>query len=257
MLDSLAVFAGVGDVLRGSPAPEVSLELAGPFARDLPAGADNLVVRAARSLGAPRGSSRGARLVLTKNLPVASGIGGGSADAAAALRLVSRLWGIEADLPGVAASLGADVPMCLGSRAVRMRGIGECLDPAPQLPKFGILLANAGVPVQTADVFRARRGPFSAAADLPEAWADAVQMAGDLSKLRNDLEAAAIGLCPVIGSVLAAIGELRSCLLARMSGSGGTCFGLFASAQEAAHAATLLAGRGWWVWGGAVREVSG
>ena len=234
-------------MLHGTQARDISLRIEGPFASQLTAGDDNLVLRAARMLAK---EDQGARLVLTKNLPLASGLGGGSADAAAALRLLGRLWAVEEDFAGIALRLGADVPVCLGSCAARMRGIGERLDPAPDLPACGITLVNPGVPVSTADIFRARHGAFSAEPDLPAEWRDAPGMAADLGRLRNDLEAPAIGLCPVIQTVLGAIAAEPGCLLARMSGSGATCFGLFASHGAAEEAAKRLAHPGWWIWGG-------
>lgn len=241
-LDSLAVFPEVGDRLEAAPAEALTLAVEGPFAAALDG--DNLVLRAARRL-AP---GRGADLRLWKELPVASGIGGGSADAAAALRLLARVWGCEVpESAGLA--LGADVPVCMASRPARMGGIGEVLAPAPVLPAFGMVLVNPLVPVATPAVFAARTGAFSPPAALPGGWRTAEAMASDLRAMRNDLEAPAIGLCPVIGEVLAAIAALPGCLLARMSGSGATCFGLFATAAEAQMAANALP-RGWWVWGG-------
>jgi 4-diphosphocytidyl-2-C-methyl-D-erythritol kinase len=250
LLDSLAVFAQAGDRLTAEPADAVSLAVDGPFGAGLSDDADNLVLRAAKALGV----GRGAALRLTKMLPVASGIGGGSADAAAALRLLPRLWGLAISpgrLAEIAATLGADVPVCVESRAARMGGVGEVLTAAPALPPFGLLLVNPGVAVATADVFRARRGGDSAPAVLPAAWADAAAMAADLAALRNDLEAPARALCPAIGDVLAAIGAAPGCLLARMSGSGATCFGLFARDAAARAAAEAVARPGWWCWGGA------
>ncbi|HET9147591.1 MAG TPA: 4-(cytidine 5'-diphospho)-2-C-methyl-D-erythritol kinase, partial [Acetobacteraceae bacterium] len=184
------------------------------------------------------------------NLPVASGIGGGSADAAAALRLLGREWGVAPD-PSLALRLGADVPVCLASRPARMGGIGESLQPAPRLPRFGMVLANPGVPVATPAVFAARQGGFSPPATLPEAWEDARAMARDLAGLGNDLEAPAISLQPAIGAVLEALAGCPGCLLSRMSGSGATCFGLFATEAEAGVAAARLERPGWWCWGGA------
>ena len=148
-------------------------------------------------------------------------------------------------------SLGADVPVCLRSRPLRMRGIGEELAEAPALPACGIVLVNPGVPVATADVFRARQGHFSASAELPATWPSATAMARQLAQLSNDLEAAALTLCPAIGTVLAETRKQPGCLLARMSGSGATCFGLFPTAETAAKAADQLRRPGWWSWGGA------
>jgi 4-diphosphocytidyl-2-C-methyl-D-erythritol kinase len=246
LLDSLAVFAGVGDRLTAEPAASLSLAITGPFGAGLSAGADNLVLRAARALG-----SGGARLVLDKHLPVASGIGGGSADAAATLRLLARLWRLDVSMEATALSLGADVPVCLGRRTARMGGIGEALAPAPTLPKCGLLLVNPGMAVATADVFRARSGGFSAPAVLPASWPNAEAMAGDLRAATvNDLQAPALALCPLIGAVLAAIEAAGDCLLARMSGSGATCFGLYRDAAAAEAARARLPALGWWSWAG-------
>ena len=251
LLDSLAVFPDIGDRLSVRPAPALSLEVTGPFAADLAAGEDNLVLAAARALVAsgregPAQDGAGAALTLEKNLPVASGIGGGSADAAAALRLLARFWARAGDLTAIAARLGADVPVCLGARAARMSGIGTDLAPPPRLPEAGIILANPGIALSTKDVFAARTGAFSDTPTLPAGWGDAAAMAADLAALGNDLEAPAIALCPHVGIVLAALRALPGALLARMSGSGATCFALFATAAAARAAARALS-RDWWV----------
>ena len=250
LLDSLVVFPAVGDEVSATPSGKLSLDVLGPFGVALQAEPDNLLLRAARLLR----PGAGAALRLVKNLPVASGIGGGSADAAAALRVLSAIWGIEANLPGLALALGADVPVCLACRPARMGGIGEVLSPAPHLPQFGLVLANPGVAVATPAVFRARQGEFTPVAALPEGWPDARSMAADLSRSRNDLQAAAIGLQPVIGEALEALAGLPGALLSRMSGSGATCFALFASPGEAAAAAQKITRPGWWVWGGGLYE---
>ena len=255
-LDSLAVFAGVGDYLGARTAEGVSVRIEGPFAAGLSAGEDNLVMRAARALAEAGGIAPKAALTLAKNLPPASGLGGGSADAAAALRLLGRLWGVDR-LSGLAARLGADVPVCLRSRPARMGGIGEALSAAPALPELGLCLVNPGVAVATASVFAARRGPFSPPARLPEGWASAACLAADLARLGNDLEAPAIALCPAISAALAALEAAPGCLLARMSGSGATCFGLFPDPAAAAHAAAGLVRPGWWCWGGGLAELAG
>jgi 4-diphosphocytidyl-2-C-methyl-D-erythritol kinase len=257
LLDCLVVFADVGDTLRAEPAEALSLRVEGPFAGALAAEPDNLVLRAARVLAAAAGFTAGGRIVLTKNLPVASGIGGGSADAAAALRLLCRLWRIEPDpgvLAGLAAGLGADVPVCLTGRASRMGGIGERLEPVPTLPACGIALVNPGTALATADVFRGHGGAWSARVELPASWRDAGEMAGDLKGQRNDLQPAAIALRPVIGEVLSSLEAAPGCLLARMSGSGATCFGLFADGAAARRAAAGLQRPGWWCWGGSLRR---
>lgn len=252
LLDSLAVFPGIGDTVLAEPAATLSLALRGPFAAGLADEPDNLVLRAARLLAEATGVPAGAALTLEKHLPIASGIGGGSADAAAALRVLARLWGVA--IPGgLAARLGADVPVCLAQMPARMGGVGEVLSPAPALPRFGLLLANPGVAVSTPAVFRARALAAAAAsppAMLPAGWADAAAMAGDLARTGNDLQDAAIALCPAIGEVLAALEALPGCRMARMSGSGATCFAVFDTPAAAVTAAAGVLRADWWVWGG-------
>ena len=251
LLDSLVVFGPAADRLTAAPAETLSLSLGGEFAVALAADPDNLVLRAARALG----GGRGAALYLEKRLPVASGIGGGSADAAAALRLLDRMWGLGADLMPLAAGLGADVPVCVGSLPARMAGIGDIITAAPRLPECGLLLVNPGMPVATPDVFRTRQGGFSPPATLPHAWRDVHAMAEELARLGNDLETPAILLCPAIAQVLAALRRLPGCLLARMSGSGATCFGLFANPERAQAAARGLPHE-WWSAAGALHASS-
>ncbi len=255
-LDSVAVFGPAFDALRAEPADELSLDVTGPFAAGL-GGDDNLVLRAARALAAAARISPRARLSLDKQLPVASGIGGGSSDAAAALRLLSRLWGLSPAEPlEVAAGLGADVPVCVALQPSRMGGIGEVLRPVPALPRMGVLLVNAGVPVVTADVFRRFTGPFSPPADLPDAFSTVDALVDALRATRNDLEVPATSLCPTIADVLYALRGLPGCRLARMSGSGGTCFGLF-DAPEAAISAAASIPEPWWRAGGPLWNASG
>jgi 4-diphosphocytidyl-2-C-methyl-D-erythritol kinase len=257
LLDSLVVFAEIGDRLTATAAETLSLSLAGPFAGGLATEPNNLVLRAARALASEAGITSGARLVLEKHLPVASGIGGGSADAAAALRLLCRLWRLTPDpvmVTRLAAGLGADVPVCLAGRAARMGGIGEHLEPAPALPAFGMVLVNPGITVATAEVFRMRRDPWSQPAALPAGWDHVAAMAADLGQLRNDLAPAAIAMRPAIGDVLAELAATPGCELARMSGSGATCFGLYADAAIARQALGPMRRRGWWCWAGSLRR---
>lgn len=256
LLDSLVVFAGAADTLTVEPSNGLSLAVTGPFAVGLDGEADNLVLRAARALAAHAGVPAAGRLVLEKNLPVASGIGGGSADAAAALRLLSRFWAVDVGqeaLAAIARSLGADVPVCLSGCAAVMSGIGEILVPAPPLPQAGIVLVNPGIAVSTPAVFRTRECGFSATAVWPEhGWNDAESLASDLRATVNDLETPALRLAPPIADSLEALRAVPGCLLARMSGSGATCFGLFADAAAARRAASSLDHPGWWVWGGGI-----
>ena len=253
LLDSLVVFAAAADRLRATPSDTLSLSIDGPFAAGLGADDDNLVLRAARALAAhTHPMPAGAALSLRKALPVASGIGGGSADAAAALRLLAALWRSDTDakhLAAIALGLGADVPVCLASRPARMGGVGEVLAPAPAIPELGMVLINPGLPLPTAAVFAARGAGFTPPAILPPAWPTAAAMAADLRHPTNDLEPAAIRLCPPIAEVLAALTASPGCHLARMSGSGATCFALYDTPAAAKAAAATLARPGWWVWG--------
>jgi 4-diphosphocytidyl-2-C-methyl-D-erythritol kinase len=256
LLDSLVVFAGAADRLRYSPAETLSLALDGPEGAALAAEPDNLVLRAARLLAVEAGLAAKGQLGLEKCLPVASGIGGGSADAAAALRLLNRAWGLgfaPVRLEALAAQLGADVPVCVASTAARMEGVGEVLSAAPHLPACGMVLANPRLPLPTPAVFKARQGGFTPRAVLPAGWDDAAAMARDLAACRNDLEAAAIGLCRPVDAVLAALRALPGCLMARMSGSGATCFALFADAALARQGAGMLP-EAWWRWGGGLYD---
>jgi 4-diphosphocytidyl-2-C-methyl-D-erythritol kinase len=253
LLDSLVVFAGVHDRLSAAPADTTSLSFDGPFAAGLASEPDNLVLRAAYGLASATGIRSGAKLHLVKNLPIASGIGGGSSDAAAALRLLGRLWGVAVP-QGLAATLGADVPVCLDPQPRRMSGIGERLAPAPALPPCGMVLVNPGVALPTASVFRAREAGFSAEATLPSGWPDVGALADWLAERGNDLEAPAMALCPPIGAVLAALRAQVGCRLARMSGSGATCFALFDTPALASSAASALAHPGWWCWGGGLYD---
>ncbi|GAB1478477.1 4-(cytidine 5'-diphospho)-2-C-methyl-D-erythritol kinase [Paracoccaceae bacterium] len=245
LLDSLVVFAGVGDRITAAPGPGLRLQVTGPQAGGLAEDQDNLCLRAARLMAGP-----GALITLDKHLPVASGIGGGSADAAATLQVLARLW--RAPLPDAPAvlALGADVPVCLAGRPARMEGVGEVLSPLPPLPAAWLVLANPGVAVPTPAVFRAlsRHDNARLPAVLPR-LATVGELAAFLMMQRNDLEAPATLLAPVIGQVRAALSAQPGCLMARMSGSGATCFGLFPDALNAAAAAAALrrARPGWWI----------
>ena len=251
-LQSLAVFAGAGDVLRAEPAPQVSLTIEGPFAAGLSGEGDNLVLRAARALAAEAGTLAGANLTLTKNLPVASGIGGGSADAAATLRALKALWHVEvADeaLLDIAATLGSDVPVCVPSRAAWMEGRGEILTPVA-VPHMAMLLVNPGVAVPTREVFGALQNRSGVAMALPSGgFGNADALLAFLGRTRNDLEEPARRIQPVISEVLDRLADQPDVLLARMSGSGATCFALFANDTACTQAAMALqdARPGWWV----------
>lgn len=252
LLDSLVVFAAIADTVRVVPGVPFSFTLDGANAGGLATEPDNLVLRAARMLAASVGRVSQGAISLSKTLPVAAGLGGGSADAAATLRALDRAWKLgmrHERLMTMAVGLGADVPVCIASRPRRMAGIGDVLNDAPVLPRFGLVLANPRTGVSTAAVFSARRGPYSPRAALPRAWSDAEAMANDLASQRNDLEEPACFLCPPVAEVLAALGALPGALLARMSGSGATCFAIMRSPEEAEVAARQLP-EAWWRWGG-------
>ena len=247
LLDSLVVFVAVGDRVSLQPHSGLSLQLTGPEASALGAEPDNLVLRAARLMGV-----KDIALVLDKQLPVASGIGGGSADAAATLRLLARTTGQRLPDTDAVLRLGADVPVCLAGRPVRMRGVGEELLPLPSLPPVWLVLVNPRIPVPTPQVFAAltRRdnGPIP---DMPTATLGSAAALADWlgRETRNDLVAAAQKVAPVLVQVQVALKAAPGCLLARMSGSGGTHFGLFASENTAAAAANHLRATypDWWV----------
>jgi 4-diphosphocytidyl-2-C-methyl-D-erythritol kinase len=245
-LETLFAFCAEGDGLSATTAEALSLSIEGPFGAGLSAGADNLVLRAADALRTAAGISAGATIRLDKRLPVASGIGGGSADAAAALRLLTRLWDLDVaaeTLHAIAATLGADVPACVASRACRGEGRGDALDflDPHALAGMPVLLVNPRVAVPTGPVFVGwdgiDRGPLAGGDPL------AAALAG-----RNDLEWPARALQPVIGDVVAALSAQPGVVLARMSGSGATCFALFegAALRDEADRAIETAHPGWW-----------
>lgn len=254
LLDSLVVFPEIGDVLELSSADETSLVASGPFASLLGPEPDNLVLRAVRCFG----PGTGVRIALTKALPVASGIGGGSADAAATLRGLSQLWG-ERVSPETALTLGADVPVCLTSTSARMAGIGDVLSPVANLPDFWMVLVNNGQSVATGLVFAAQRTTRNPPMGPVPAFNDFETFVDWLAEQRNDLQSAALTVEPGIGAPLQALEAAPECRLARMSGSGGTCFGIFACQSDAERAAAIIgdARPDWWVACGPVLARSG
>ena len=253
LLDSLVVFAACGDRIEVAAAERLQLTVDGPFAADVPAGEDNLVLRAARALAKELGRPAAAAIRLAKSLPVASGIGGGSADAAATLRALLRLWRVRIEgerLQRLALALGADVPMCLAGRPAFVGGVGERIDPAPELPPFALLLVNPRVALPTAKVFAQRVGVFSQSARFDgERPTDARALGRMLSERRNDLSAAATAIAPTVSTVLDTLAATPGVLLSRMSGSGATCFGLCETPAVATAAAGALAARhpDWWM----------
>ncbi|MFN3844474.1 MAG: 4-(cytidine 5'-diphospho)-2-C-methyl-D-erythritol kinase [Paracoccaceae bacterium] len=244
LLDSLVVFADVGDCVRVAQAEALSVQITGPMAAFLPVTDDNLVLRAARLMQVD------AAITLEKVLPVASGIGGGSADAAATLRALSRLADKPVPDDHAALALGADVPVCLRGRPVRMQGVGDRLGPVQSLPSGWLVLVNPGVAIATPDVFRrlARKDNAAMPHDQPRLRSTA-DLGAFLHMMRNDLEAPAVALEPVIGVVKTDLSAQPGCLIARMSGSGATCFGLFADGLSASAAARAVraAHPDWWV----------
>ncbi|KAB1070852.1 4-(cytidine 5'-diphospho)-2-C-methyl-D-erythritol kinase [Methylobacterium planeticum] len=256
-LESLVAFAGSADLLALTPGDALALTVSGPTAGPAGPTDDNLVLRAVHHLAGRRRGLRAGRFHLTKRLPVAAGIGGGSSDAAAALRLVAELNGIaldDLDVIGAARATGADVPVCLEPRARMMRGAGETLGPALALRPLPAVLINPGVPVPTAPVFKAlglRVGQALPGAAHPEiaAGLDPEGLLAAIGPARNDLEAPALTVAPIIGEALAALRAETGCRLARMSGSGATVFGIFGHRSEAAAAARTIgrARPGWWV----------
>jgi 4-diphosphocytidyl-2-C-methyl-D-erythritol kinase len=252
LIDSLVGFADIGDRVTAQPAASLSLTVSGPEAAALAdVGDDNLVLRAARLLADHAGTDAGAALHLEKNLPVAAGVGGGSSDAAATLLVLSRLWGLslnEGELCKLGGRLGADVPACVYRRTVWVGGIGEHVEPAGQLPQAGVLLANPRVELPTGAVFAARRGSFGTPGRFARMPCDAASLAEELSSRRNDLADAAIALVPQIGAVVARLEGLPGSLIARMSGSGATCFALCAhrAVAEEARSALAAAEPAWW-----------
>jgi 4-diphosphocytidyl-2-C-methyl-D-erythritol kinase len=257
LLDSLIAFADIGDRLTAKPAGGLSLKITGPEAARLSAAADdNLVLRAARLLAGLAKVAGGAALSLEKNLPISAGIGGGSSDAAAALRVLRRLWNAaisDEQLREIGITLGADIPACLYGRPVWVGGIGERLEPATALPPAGVLLVNPRKELPTLTVFRNLRGPFGDAGRFALMPNDAAGLAQMLATRRNDLTKAAIGHVPEIGAVLSRLRALPGVLLARMTGSGATCFALFADRVSAKQAGAIMAAAepGWWCAAGA------
>ncbi|GAA6209523.1 4-(cytidine 5'-diphospho)-2-C-methyl-D-erythritol kinase [Cognatishimia sp. WU-CL00825] len=255
LLDSLVVFADIGDQITVQPATDLSLKVHGPMARGVPADKSNLVLKAAAMFD----TGQGAALDLHKDLPAASGIGGGSSDAAAALRALSQFWKKSLPTAQDCLALGADVPVCLNPKPQRMSGIGEQLQLLSGIPDCPVLLVNPGVSVPTPLIFKALKTPdnapmqdqipsFSAAADFV-AW---------LKKQRNDLQAPALQTAPIIGKVLETLRDLPGCALARMSGSGATCFAIFSDRNQLVQAAQNLKRThpDWWVRTGLLQGAS-
>ena len=254
-LESLVVFAAFGDHLQLTPSDSFALARSGPYAAELPDRPDeDLTARAVAGLAEIFGRAPAFTITLEKNIPVAAGLGGGSADAAAAIRLVCREWGVDAHDPRVlalAAGLGADVPMCLHSRPAWIAGVGERVTPVSNFAQLDLLLVNPGVPLSTAQVFGAYALVVPAAGRDRQSgdFATSASVLTFLETQRNDLTGPAQGLCPVISDVLDSLEKWPGCQLARMSGSGPTCFAIFDNEDACNGAARELGARhpDWWV----------
>jgi 4-diphosphocytidyl-2-C-methyl-D-erythritol kinase len=247
LLDSLIAFTDLADEIEAAPSDRLALDVDGPLASTLAGEADNLVLKAARLLADRAGVAPRVALTLTKRIPVAAGLGGGSADAAATLRALIELWRVALpveELFDLAARLGADVPMCFAGRAALASGVGERLATPPPLPPCAILLVNPGVALPTPDVFKARRGAFSEPPPV-RSWTDLPSFASALAERGNDLTEAAVALRPVVADVLALLRKSDGALHVAMSGSGATCFALYESVKLAERAATRLPAS-WW-----------
>ena len=247
-LESLVVFADLGDTLTLAPGREAALDVTGPFAMDCGTSADNLVLKAARALGLPAG-----RFTLDKHIPVAAGLGGGSADAAAALRLIARANNVPLSDPRLmkaAIASGADVPVCLESKPRIIRGLGEQLSPPLALPTLHAVLVNPGVPLPTADVFASFRGDEPSKMPVDHVPLERSALRAWLAARGNCLTRAAVSRVPAITQVFDAIGALPGCRLVRMTGSGATCFGLFDDASAVAAAVKQLKEPhpSWWIY---------
>jgi 4-diphosphocytidyl-2-C-methyl-D-erythritol kinase len=263
-LESLVVFADIGDTLRLAPCPALGLDVDGPMASHAGPPDSNLVLKAARALTAEVAGLQAGHFHLTKIVPVAAGLGGGSSDAAAALRLLARINDLpahDARVVAAARATGADVPVCLDPKPRIMRGIGEILSAPLNLPHLDAVLVNPGVAVPTAPVFAALAVGRTIRKELPTGDDEVLRLVETgrappfdmlmdaLASSANDLEPAAVGLFPPVGATLAALRGIATCRLARMSGSGGTCFGLFATDGDAKEAAARIARERpqWWV----------
>lgn len=248
LLDSLVAFVDLADRVEVQPAGGLALELDGPQSASIVDEPDNLVLRAARRLADQAGVSPRVAIRLSKHVPVAAGLGGGSADAAAVLQELVALWRValpEEELFDLAARLGADVPMCLAGRTAQVGGIGETLRPVPVLPPCAILLVNPGVPLPTRDVFGRRRGPFSPPESGRPSWRTSPEFFAALAERGNDLTEAAVSLAPEVGQVLNALARGDGVRHVAMSGSGATCFALFDDLDTARRAAAGLPPH-WW-----------
>ena len=258
-LDSLIAFADIGDCITLTPAPDLSLKINGPFARafkgrDVSAAPDstNLVVKAARALARLAGKTPGFEITLEKNLPLGAGIGGGSSDGAAVIWAMLEQWKLPHDLEGLETlmvSLGADIPVCFACEAKQVGGIGDVLRPAPVMPEIPIVLVHPGKACITQEVFGRFEGQFGEPVALPQNIDNAEALVEILGRTKNMLQKAAMSSVPDIHNILHSLEGHNDCMLARMSGSGSACFGLFANHSAAQNAAAALRKQNpdWWV----------
>lgn len=252
LLQSVMIFVDVGDEMQFSPHDSLFLDVEGPFAADMPPPHGNLVYRAAQLLAEEYKVPMRGRIILRKRLPVASGIAGGSSDAATALSGLAKLWGLPDEkerLRRIGAKLGADVPACIARRPVWAEGVGERVTPLQDMPALHLVLANPMVATPTPEVFRRFRARFSAPLQFSGRRKSMQEWIADLKLYRNDLTAAAVEVTPEIRGVLAALGDAPNCHFARLSGSGATCFGVFDHAHAATAAVNKLkqAHPDWWI----------
>jgi 4-diphosphocytidyl-2-C-methyl-D-erythritol kinase len=243
ILDSLVIFANYGDIVTVNSSTKLTLTINGPFANTLSVGDDNLVIKAAQTLAKFANIEPKAEIVLTKNLPISSGIGGGSADAAATLHALAKLWKIslsKVDFMHLAQMLGSDVSVCIAGIPSFMSETGEKIIPAPFLPDFWMVLVNPNVPVSTQDVFSKYIPKFTIKKQFQGIFKNTDRMCNVLATYTNDLTVAAITVAPVIGDVLTELQATEGNMLVRLSGSGATCFAIFPNKNTAQKAATNL-----------------
>lgn len=266
-LDSLVSFVDIGDHIQIEPSTDFSFRINGSYASafsaaeyDASPNSPNLAVQAAWELARVTHKTPQFRITLTKNLPLASGLGGGSSDAASVLWALSEWWGLrlqDSVLSPLAISLGADVPACLSCQPIRMQGIGEIISSAPSMKDTAIVLAHPGKRCPTSKIFSTYRGPYKDdIADLPDDLSDFDDLISFLAEQDNDLTAAAVEHAPDIAFVLDVLSHQKGCRLARMSGSGACCFGLFASEHEANTAAENMSLKhpSWWIRAGSLNR---
>lgn len=249
LLDSLFVFADYGDKISVEKDDHLSLTV---LNSDLSCGEDNIIIKAARKLAVFLGIEPTVKIVLEKNLPIASGIGGGSTDAAATLLALIQLWNVQIsreNLLKIALELGADVPSCIEKIPVQVAGIGEVLTPAPQLPKLAMILMNPNKPVSTPQIFKSRKPIFTEAKPFLHDISDINEFIAELKKRHNDLQSTACEIEPAVADVLSAFAENPLTLFSQMSGSGGTCFGLYKTDEDAEQAMSVFKQNhpNWWI----------